>query len=66
MTLPHLGPLVEDMAPADRSEFEPVAPRFTAVGKVAAHYSTGWLDRINGIFDRMERGRIEDRIVMGI
>lgn len=37
---------------------------FAAEGKVASHYATDTLDNINGIFDRMEQGRIDGRIVM--
>ncbi|ABV92676.1 alcohol dehydrogenase GroES domain protein [Dinoroseobacter shibae DFL 12 = DSM 16493] len=37
---------------------------FAAEGKVASHYATDSLDNINGIFDQMEQGRIEGRIVM--
>ena len=37
---------------------------FAAEGKVASHYATDTLDSINGIFDRMEQGRIDGRIVM--
>lgn len=39
---------------------------FAAEGKVASHYSMGRLDDINGIFDRMEAGKIDGRIVMTI
>ncbi|MEM9427148.1 MAG: alcohol dehydrogenase AdhP [Pseudomonadota bacterium] len=37
---------------------------FAAEGKVASHYATDSLDNINGIFDRMEKGQIDGRIVM--
>ncbi len=37
---------------------------FAAEGKVASHYSTDRLDNINAIFDRMEQGGIEGRVVM--
>jgi propanol-preferring alcohol dehydrogenase len=37
---------------------------FAAEGKVASHYATDSLDNINGIFERMEQGRIDGRIVM--
>jgi D-arabinose 1-dehydrogenase-like Zn-dependent alcohol dehydrogenase len=37
---------------------------FAAEGKVAAHDATDSLDNMNGIFDRMEQGRIDGRIVM--
>lgn len=37
---------------------------FAAEGKVASHYATDSLDNINGIFDRMEQGQIDGRIVM--
>lgn len=37
---------------------------FAAEGQVASHYATDSLDNINGIFDQMEQGRIEGRIVM--
>ena len=40
--------------------------QFAAEGKVAAHYSTGRLDDINAIFERMRQGTIEGRIVMDI
>lgn len=39
---------------------------FAAEGKVAAHYSTDKLDNINAIFERMEKGQIDGRIVMEI
>ncbi len=39
---------------------------FAAEGKVAAHYATDSLDNINVIFDRMQQGRIDGRIVMQI
>lgn len=39
---------------------------FAARGKVAAHYSMERLEDINSIFERMEKGRIEGRIVMSI
>ena len=39
---------------------------FAAEGKVAAHYATDSLDNINIIFDRMQQGRIDGRIVMQI
>ncbi|MCV3272017.1 alcohol dehydrogenase AdhP [Roseobacter sinensis] len=42
------------------------ALEFAAEGKVASHYSTDRLDNINGIFDRMEQGQIEGRVVMEI
>ena len=38
---------------------------FAGEGKVAAHYSTEKLDDINSIFDRLEDGKIDGRIVMG-
>lgn len=37
---------------------------FAAAGKVASHFSTDRLDNINAIFDRMELGGIEGRVVM--
>ncbi|MCA0928432.1 alcohol dehydrogenase AdhP [Ruegeria profundi] len=37
---------------------------FAAEGKVASHYATDTLDNINGIFEQMEKGRIDGRIVM--
>lgn len=37
---------------------------FAAEGKVASHFSTDRLDNINAIFDRMELGGIEGRVVM--
>lgn len=40
--------------------------QFAAEGKVAAHYTTETLDDVNSIFDRMRKGQIEGRIVMGI
>ena len=39
---------------------------FAAEGKVATHYATDGLDNINAIFDRMEQGQIEGRVVMQI
>jgi propanol-preferring alcohol dehydrogenase len=39
---------------------------FAAEGKVATHYATDSLDNINSIFDRMEEGQIEGRVVMQI
>lgn len=39
---------------------------FAAEGKVKAHYTTDSLDNINVIFDRMQQGRIDGRIVMQI
>lgn len=39
---------------------------FAAEGKVASHFSTDRLDNINAIFDRMEQGGIEGRVVMEI
>jgi len=40
------------------------ALEFVTEGKVAAHYASDTLDNVNGIFDRMEQGRIDGRIVM--
>lgn len=37
---------------------------FAAEGKVAPHYTTEKLDDINSIFDRLEDGKIDGRIVM--
>ncbi len=37
---------------------------FAAEGKVATHYATDTLDNVNGIFARMEEGRIDGRVVM--
>ena len=37
---------------------------FAAEGRVAAHVTTDRLDNINAIFDRMEQGQIEGRVVM--
>lgn len=37
---------------------------FAAEGKVASHYSMDSLDNINAIFEQMEDGKIEGRIVM--
>jgi propanol-preferring alcohol dehydrogenase len=37
---------------------------FAAEGKVASHYATDSLDNINAIFERMEEGRIDGRVVM--
>ncbi|AHM04465.1 Alcohol dehydrogenase [Roseibacterium elongatum DSM 19469] len=37
---------------------------FAAEGKVASHFATDSMDNINGIFDRMEQGKIDGRIVM--
>ena len=37
---------------------------FAAEGKVKAHYTVEKLDDINGIFDRLEKGQIDGRIVM--
>jgi alcohol dehydrogenase, propanol-preferring len=37
---------------------------FAAEGKVKAHYSWEVLDSINDIFDRLEHGRVDGRIVM--
>lgn len=42
------------------------ALQFAAEGKVASHYSMDSLDNINAIFERMEAGRIEGRVVMEI
>lgn len=42
------------------------ALQFAAEGKVQSHYTTDWLDNINAIFERMEKGQIEGRIVMQI
>ena len=39
---------------------------FAAEGKVKAHYATDSLDNINVIFDRMQQGSIDGRIVMRI
>lgn len=39
---------------------------FASEGKVHAHYSTESLDNINSIFERMEDGKIDGRIVMTI
>ena len=40
--------------------------RFAADGKVAAHYSMDKLDNINTIFEKLEHGQIEGRIVVEI
>ena len=37
---------------------------FAAEGRVAAHVTTDRLDNINAIFERMEQGQIEGRVVM--
>ncbi|WP_236687795.1 alcohol dehydrogenase AdhP [Jannaschia aquimarina] len=37
---------------------------FAAEGTVASHYATDRLDNINGIFEAMEQGKIDGRIVM--
>ena len=37
---------------------------FAAEGRVAAHVTTDRLDNINAIFERMEQGRIDGRVVM--
>ncbi|MCG8459911.1 MAG: hypothetical protein MI919_26825, partial [Holophagales bacterium] len=37
---------------------------FAAEGKVRAQYSTGRLDHINDIFDRMRVGDIDGRVVL--
>lgn len=42
------------------------ALEFAAEGKAASHCATDKLDNINAIFDRMEKGQIEGRIVMEI
>ncbi|TQV78471.1 alcohol dehydrogenase AdhP [Denitrobaculum tricleocarpae] len=42
------------------------ALQFAAEGKVASHYSMDSLDNINAIFERMEAGKIEGRVVMEI
>lgn len=42
------------------------ALQFAAEGKVASHYSLDYLDNINAIFERMEAGGIEGRVVMDI
>lgn len=39
---------------------------FAADGSVGTHYATDSLDNINAIFERMEQGRIEGRVVMQI
>jgi len=38
--------------------------KFAAEGKVKSHYSVDKLENINDIFDRMEKGQIEGRVVM--
>lgn len=40
--------------------------KFAADGKVASHYSLDKLENINAIFDKMEKGQIEGRIVIEI
>jgi len=40
--------------------------QFAAEGKVSSHFSTDSLNNINGIFERMERGQIEGRVVMDL
>jgi len=42
------------------------ALQFASEGKVGSHFSTDKLDNINGIFERMERGQIDGRVVMEI
>ncbi|MEO1018223.1 MAG: alcohol dehydrogenase AdhP [Pseudomonadota bacterium] len=42
------------------------ALQFAAEGKVTPHYALDQLDNINAIFDRMEKGQIDGRIVMQI
>ena len=37
---------------------------FAAEGKVAPHYSWSTLDRINDIFDELEKGKVDGRIVL--
>ena len=37
---------------------------FAADGKVASDYATNMLGSVNGIFDRMDQGRIAGRVVM--
>lgn len=39
---------------------------FAADGRVQAHYTTGRLDDINQVFDRMKSGTIEGRVVMNL
>ncbi|RVT81688.1 alcohol dehydrogenase AdhP [Rhodobacteraceae bacterium CCMM004] len=39
---------------------------FAAEGKVAAHYATDTLDNVNDIFERMDQGRIDGRVVMTV
>lgn len=40
--------------------------QFAAEGKVASHYSLDKLENINNIFEKMEKGQIEGRIVVEI
>jgi len=42
------------------------AMQFAAEGKVASHYSVDKLDNINAIFERLENGEIDGRVVMEI
>ncbi len=42
------------------------ALQFAGDGKVAAHFSWDRLDNINAIFERMEQGKIDGRIVLGL
>jgi alcohol dehydrogenase, propanol-preferring len=42
------------------------ALEFAGEGKVAAHFSWDRLDNINGIFERMERGGIDGRVVLNL
>lgn len=42
------------------------AMQFAAEGKVASHYSVDKLDNINAIFERLDRGEIDGRVVMEI
>lgn len=42
------------------------ALEFAGEGKVAAHYSMDKIENINAIFERMEQGKIDGRIVLGL
>ena len=42
------------------------ALQFAGEGKVAPHFSWDALENINGIFSRMEEGRIDGRIVLNL
>ncbi len=42
------------------------ALQFAAEGKVASHYTMDRLENINAIFNRMEKGQIDGRVVMEI